>query len=148
MSVSNTSADLRNQRARDMINEMLVLSPRSNQQNDASPRQTRGGAREVLFNSSPFIQKLWNGTRFMLYNINRLEPQISKATVILCACLSNVIRFGCGNRLCRILGDGTEKNPPSTLCCESWSLFITIRIILRNNTREKQILKSESKRNL
>ena len=43
------------------------------------------------------------------------QNQITTATGILCACPRSVVRFGGGNRLGRLLGDGTKKRPPCPL---------------------------------
>jgi hypothetical protein len=56
--------------------------------------------------------------RQQIYACFKAAPQshITTAMGVLCACPPSVVHFGGGNRLGRLLGDGTKKRPPCPLC--------------------------------
>jgi hypothetical protein len=91
------------------------MSCKRNNSNNLVSGAVSKGTRGSLFNFVTICPEVVE--RHQIYAGNGAAPQnqITTATGILCACPRSVVRFGGGNRLGRLLGDGTKKRPPCPL---------------------------------
>jgi hypothetical protein len=81
-----------------------------------SPPKTRESGRGSLSSCITIYPEVVERHHHSAYYEAAPQSHIPTAMDIICACLQNIVRFGGGKSLGRILGDGTKKRPLSTLC--------------------------------